>query len=80
MGEVFVVDSQATLNLVPPKQRIKGTYVLYTLLGLALFGVFVEGVLIYQLYQRIPSQVCVCVCDHTYMLNVFVAFCVVTMW
>ncbi|KAF4075528.1 hypothetical protein AMELA_G00235210 [Ameiurus melas] len=57
MGEVFVVDSQATPNLVPPKQRNKGTYLLYTLLGLALFGVVVEGVLIYRLYQRISTQI-----------------------
>ncbi|XP_053532210.1 tumor necrosis factor ligand superfamily member 6 [Ictalurus punctatus] len=57
MGEVFVVDSQATPNLVPPKQRNKGTYLLYILLGLALFGVIVEGVLIYRLHQRISTQI-----------------------
>ncbi|KAM9454986.1 tumor necrosis factor ligand superfamily member 14 [Clarias gariepinus] len=56
MGEVFVVDSQATADIVPPKHWIKGTCVVYVLLGLALFGVMVEGVLIYQLYQRIPKQ------------------------
>ncbi|XP_034156027.1 lymphotoxin-alpha isoform X2 [Pangasianodon hypophthalmus] len=57
MGEVFVVDSQATANLVPPKQQSKGTYVLYALLGLALLGVFLHGVLIYHLYQRISTQI-----------------------
>ncbi|XP_060755278.1 uncharacterized protein LOC132866489 isoform X2 [Neoarius graeffei] len=56
MGEVLVVDSQGAANLVPSKQWIKGTFALYTLLGLALFGVFVEGALIYQLYQRLPTQ------------------------
>ncbi|XP_027008790.2 tumor necrosis factor ligand superfamily member 6 [Tachysurus fulvidraco] len=55
MGEVFVVDSQVAANPVPPKQRIKGTYVLYTLLGLALCGMFMEGILIYQLNQRISA-------------------------
>ncbi|KAG7316156.1 hypothetical protein KOW79_021022 [Hemibagrus wyckioides] len=56
MGEVFVVDSQATATPVPPRQRTKGTYVVYSLLGLALCGVFLEGVLIYQLYNRISTQ------------------------
>ncbi|KAK3510895.1 hypothetical protein QTP70_024364 [Hemibagrus guttatus] len=56
MGEVFVVDSQATATPVPPRQRVKGTYVVYTLLGVALCGVFIEGVLIYQLYHRISTQ------------------------
>ncbi|TTE81759.1 Tumor necrosis factor ligand superfamily member 10 [Bagarius yarrelli] len=52
MGEVFVMDSQATVTPVPAMQRIQGTYVLYVLLGLALFGVLVEGLFIYRLYQK----------------------------
>lgn len=50
-----MVDSQAMVPTVPPRQRIQGPYALYVLLGLALFGVLVEGVFIYRLYQKIST-------------------------
>ncbi|XP_062865672.1 tumor necrosis factor ligand superfamily member 6 [Trichomycterus rosablanca] len=47
-----VPSGSAPSGFMPPKQKIKDTYLPYTLLGVALIGVVVEAVLIYVLYQR----------------------------
>ncbi|XP_066516591.1 tumor necrosis factor ligand superfamily member 14 [Hoplias malabaricus] len=53
--QVFIVDSQAPVNLSPIRDTHtvnKKMYVLYLLVGLALLGISIEAVLIYRLYQR----------------------------
>ncbi|XP_017538758.1 tumor necrosis factor ligand superfamily member 14 [Pygocentrus nattereri] len=58
--QVFVVDSQAPVTLQPSGVRHASNknkpYLLYLLVGLALLGVTIEAIFIYQLYQPSAAQ------------------------
>ncbi|KAL6482430.1 hypothetical protein MHYP_G00105100 [Metynnis hypsauchen] len=58
--QVFVVDSQAPVTLQPSGVRHASnkskSYLLYLLVGLALLGVVIEAIFIYQLYQPSAAQ------------------------
>ncbi|XP_036413689.1 tumor necrosis factor ligand superfamily member 14 [Colossoma macropomum] len=58
--QVFVVDSQAPATLQPSEVRHASNknkpYLLYLLVGLALLGVAIEAIFIYELYQPSAAQ------------------------